>query len=183
MKKLMLFIAIAAIVSCHTNETKTSVADSANNPKNGAVSYPYPINYSSQFEIGDPEKSKIILDLWKDFDNNTLDNSSDKFADTVTIITPGMELHGSRDSILSSAKAYRNLYSSVSSTVDAVISVRSIDKKEDWVLVWGTEVHTTKKNTTDSVHLQETWLFNKDGKVDFMMEYASQPAPEMKKAK
>jgi hypothetical protein len=184
MKKLMLFFVIPVIVSCNSGESKTPVSDvstGANNAKKQKVSYPYPINYSSQFEMGDPEKSKIILDLWKDYDNNTM--TSKNFADTVTMLFPGMELHGSKDSILSSAKAFRNSYTSVASSVDAVISTRSLDKNEDWVLVWGTEVHTNKKNVTDSVHLQETWRLNKDGKVDFMMQFARHPLPPMKKVK
>jgi hypothetical protein len=86
----------------------------------------------------------------------------------------GTEMKGTRDSILASTKAYRNSFGNVSSKVDAVLSTKSTDKNDDWVLVWGTEVHT-RKNVTDSVHLQETWRFNKDGKVDFMMQYVRQP--------
>src|SRR3954452_20626621 len=179
MQKLMLFVVISAVVSCSSGDSKTMVSDSVSNTKKEQVSYAYPINYSSQFEMGDPEKSKVILDLWKDYDKNAL--TSNSFADTVTMLFPGMEMHGSKDSLLAAAKAMRNSYTSVVSSVDAVISTRSIDKKEDWVMVWGTEVHTNKKNVTDSVHLQETWRLNKDGKVDFMTQYARKDAPPMKK--
>ncbi|MCW3106718.1 MAG: hypothetical protein JWQ09_1224 [Segetibacter sp.] len=176
MRNVLISSLLVVLMSCNNTDKKPVIAESNNKPEKATVNYPYPINYSSQFEIGDPEKAKIILDLWKDFDNNTLDNSASKFADTVSMLLSNTVLHGSRDSIIASAKAYRGSYSSVESKVDAVLSTKSTDKNEDWVLVWGTEVHTDKKNVTDSVHLQETWRLNKDGKVDFMMQYVRHPA-------
>lgn len=175
MKKFILFVVMPLAIACNSGNTKTSEAttsdSTADNSKKESVTYPYPVSYSSQFEIGDPEKAKTILELWKDFDNNTLDNSAGKFADTVTMLFSGMEMYTSRDSMLAATKAYRNTYNTVSSTVDAIVSTKSVDKGDDWVLVWGTETHTDKNNVTDSVHLQETWRLNKDGKVDFMMQY------------
>ena len=174
-------IALFVLAACSggTNTTTPS-ADTSSVTKmdaaNKEVSYPYAINYSSKFEFADPEKSKMILDLWKDFDNNTFDNSKDKFADTVLMLFPDMELYASRDSMIASTKAYRGLFKSVQSKIDAVMSVRSTDKNEDWVLVWGTEVHTNKKNVTDSVYLHEAWRLNKDGKVDYMEQFSRKPA-------
>jgi hypothetical protein len=180
MRKIILPIVFIVLVSCNTRDNNSDAKKSVPDQK-AAVTYPYPINYSSQFEMGDPEKSKIILDLWKDYDDNALDRGKDMFADTVTMWLADNEMHGSRDSILVSSKAYRNQFSSVSSRVDAVISTRSTDKNEDWVLVWGTETHTNKKNVTDSVHLQETWRLNKNGKIDFMMQYMRQPPEKINK--
>ena len=186
MKKLMLFGLLSFLISCNTGEKKTSTDSDSSKMEAGtmetkeAVAYPYPIGYSSQFEVGDSKNAQLILSLWKDFDNNTLDNTKDKFADTITILFSGMTMHGSRDSVLASTKAYRNMYTTVTSTVDAIMAAKSTDKNEDWILVWGTEVHTDKNNKTDSMHLQETWKLNKDGKVDFMMQYQRKPAPPMK---
>ncbi len=98
-------------------------------------------------------------------DDNTLDNSRDKFADTVTMEFPGMKMRAGRDSVISSTKAYRNLFSHVTGVVDVVMPVRSMDKKTDWVLVWGREIKTDKKNVTDTVEVHEVWGLNKDGKV------------------
>src|SRR4051812_33729477 len=132
MIKFLPLIALLVFAACNSATTTTPSADSSSVPKMDAdkkeVSYPYDILYSSKFELADPEKGKMILDLWKDFDNNTLDNAKDKFADTVTMLFPGMDLHASRDSMISSTKAYRNSYKSVQSKVHAVISTRSTDK-------------------------------------------------------
>ena len=186
MKMLLIFAAATLVfVSCNTGTKNELATDSSGMalPKMGSsepVTLPYPVTYSSQFEKSDDRNSQLVLGMWKDYDNNTFDNSKDKFADTVTMQMPGFEMiNVSRDSAVSSTKAYRNTFSKVESRVAAVTALKSTDKNEEWVLVWGTEVHTNKKNVTDSVHLQETWRINKDGKFDLMMQYMrNPPAPK-----
>ncbi|HLG39724.1 MAG TPA: hypothetical protein VI461_08645, partial [Chitinophagaceae bacterium] len=56
--------------------------------------------------------------------------------------------------------------------VDAVFAVKSTDKDENWVTIWGTEIQTDMKGKVDTVSLQETWRFNKAGKVDLMFQAA-----------
>ena len=112
------------------------------------------------------------MKLWKDFDNGNLSLSLGSFADSVEIHTAdGSIMKGHKDSVMKNVQGYRDMFSSTSSDVHALIPLRSTDKNEDWVTVWGTEHHTWKNGKIDSVHLQETWRFNKDGKVDFMMQY------------
>ncbi len=104
----------------------------------------------------------------------------DWFADSVEMrIANGMIMKGTRDSILKRTQDWRNTMKSVSSRVDAFFPVKSTDKNVEWACVWGMETHTDQKGMTDSVHYQETWRFNKDGKVDFMMQY-ERPAKPMK---
>jgi hypothetical protein len=71
------------------------------------------------------------------------------------------------------------MFSALVSRVDAVMSLKSTDKNEDWVGVWGTEIHTETNKKPDSVRLHETWRFNKDGKIDYMQQYV-QPFPSKK---
>ncbi len=176
MTKFIPLIAFVVFMSCNS-QTATAPADATATAKpdsgNKEVTYPYEIGYSSKFEFADPEKSKMILDLWKAFDNNTFDNIKDKFADTVTMKFPDMVMHASRDSMIASTKSYRNTMLAVTSKVDVVMSVKSTDKNEDWVLVWGQEIHTSKKNKIDTVALHEVWALDKNGKVYFMQQYMS----------
>ncbi len=185
MKQLLLSASITCLLfSCTTGDKTDSTTDSTkmgnSMSSSDAVTYPYAVTYSSQFEKSSDQNSQMVLGLWKDFDNNTLDNSMDKFADTVTMMMPGFEMVAvSKDSALRSTKEYRSMYSKVESRVAAVTALKSTDKNEEWVLVWGTEVHTDKKNVTDSVHLQETWRLNKDGKIDYLLQYMrNTPAPK-----
>ena len=176
MKKIATIMMLFAFASCNSDtSTKSTSNDSTTKSDVGKteVSYQYPIGYSTKFEFIDPEKSKMILGIWKDYDNNTLDNIKDQFADTVTMIFPEMKIHAVRDSIIAAAKAGRNYYRSVTSNVDVVMAVKSTDKGGDWVLVWGDEIHTDQKNKTDTVALHEVWGLNKAGKIEFMQQYAS----------
>ena len=176
MTKFIAFIAFVIFASCNS-QTSTTPTDSGAAGKTDTskkeVTYPYAIGYSSQFEFSDPEKSKMVLQLWKDFDNNTLDNVKDKFADSVLMKFPDMVMHTTRDSAIASTKAYRNTLLSVTSTVDVVMSVKSTDKNDEWVLVWGNEIHTDKKNKTDTIALHEVWGLDKNGKINFMQQYMS----------
>lgn len=39
------------------------------------MAYPYTAGYSSNFVIGNPANSKLVLNAWKDWENNTLDRA------------------------------------------------------------------------------------------------------------
>jgi len=112
-----------------------------------------------------------------------LSKGKDLFADSLEMHTAdGSMMKGPRDSILAMAQQYRTSLGTAVSSVEAVTSLRSTDKNENWGLVWGME-KDTKGNKVDSFYLQETWRINKDGKTDLMYQYrqnAPSPAP-MKK--
>jgi hypothetical protein len=49
------------------------------------MNYPYTSDYSHNFEIGSSKNAMTLLQLYKDWDNNTLDNSKGSFADNDTM--------------------------------------------------------------------------------------------------
>jgi hypothetical protein len=140
-----------------------------------AGALPYTAGYSSQFAIGNPEHSRMVLNIWKDYDNNTLDQSAAMFADTVRFeIADGQIVRG-RDSVINVMKQVRGRYTSVNSTIDAYLPVRSTDRNEDWVLIWGRENNTGANGTTTNI-IHEIWRINRDGKIDYVSQYAAKPA-------
>ena len=133
----------------------------------------YTATYSSKFELGDPAKSRIVLEMWKDFDDNTFERNADMLADTAMIyLSDGTVLKG-KDKMMSDVKMYRSSMSEAKSDVHAYMSFRSIDKNHDWVAIWGTENGTMKDGTKKSTNLHEVWQFNKDGKVALIRQYSS----------
>jgi len=136
------------------------------------MSYPYTAGYSSDFTIGNPADAKKILELWKDFDNNTFD-AHDYFADTAVMYFPDGTMAKGKDSILAGATQFRSSMSSVTSTLDAWVPLKSVDRNENWVAVWGTETDTSPDGKVEKRDIHEIWRFNKDGKVDFMKQFAS----------
>ena len=138
------------------------------------TSYPYTAGYSSNFRIGDPVNSKMILELWKDFDDNTFDNH-DYIADTAVMFFADGTMAKGKDSLLMGVKQYRGSLSNVSSTVDAWVPLRSVDRNENWVAIWGTGTSTDANGKVNKKDLHEIWRINKDGKVDFMKQFDAVP--------
>lgn len=178
MQKL-LFAAIACAVICLyacNSDKKTETAATTETPAE-KPNYAYTAGYSSSFEMGKTKYSEAVLKLWKDYDNGDLAISKDMFADSIEMyFRDGSSMHGTRDSVVASAQAWRSTFSKVESRVDAFFPVRATDKNEDWVCIWGVET-STKQGKVDSVGLQEIWRFNKDGKIDFMSQHGQTLKP------
>ncbi|MCU7550319.1 hypothetical protein OCK74_14450 [Chitinophagaceae bacterium LB-8] len=136
---------------------------------------PYTAEYSSKFMPGNPAHGKLILDIWKDWDDNVTDRHADMFADTVFMMFPNGQSVKGRDSAMYLAKKFRGSLASSKSTIEAWMPTKSIDRNEDWVLVWGREEDTDMNSNKTTVLLHEIWRINKDGKIDFMRQYMSKP--------
>ena len=172
MKKWMFAFTAGAlmIAGCSNQKTTTETAEETGTKK--MVPLPYTASYSSSFEMGDPAYTATILQgSWKDWEENKLDNMKNWMADTIVAFTSGNVMVKGVDSLMAFWKRDRAKYSSVIDTVDASMAVRSTDKKENWVLVWATEINTKPDGIKDTVSLQETWRINKDGKADYVMQF------------
>ncbi|HLZ87724.1 MAG TPA: hypothetical protein VKQ52_10800 [Puia sp.] len=149
-----------------------------------AIRSPYDIRYSSKFEMDDPKNAETVLALWKAYDNGDLNVGKDMIADSIALyLANGAAIHTSRDSATASVQAVRNSFKAVEDRVDAVMAIKSTDRNEHWVLIWGTEVDTHKDGKIDSTQLQETWRFNSSGKADLLYQFARPPLPPAPKKK
>jgi hypothetical protein len=61
----------------------------------------------------------------------------------------------------------------VESKIHAWVALRSTDKNENWVCVWGTDTSTDVNGKTESTEVSETWRFNREGKADLVYEYTA----------
>lgn len=185
MKKVFILLTLAVFAACNSSDdasqTESKKSDKDTSTARQDVTYPYEVMYSSKFEIGDAKNAQAVLKLWKDWDNGTLANSSNIFADSVEMyFADGGMISGPRDSVVAAGQQFRNSYTTVTTTVNAITPLKSTDKNEEWVSVWGMEKSTDKKGKTDSVYLQETWRFNKDGKVNLVYQFKALPATPAK---
>ena len=182
MKQIFIIAVAICIIACNNAEKTTPEETKAvSTTKATGISNTsgYTPTYSSSFEMGDVKNAEAVLALWKDWDKGDLQPSKMLFADTVSFYTAdGGLIGGSRDSTVANAQNFRNMFSSVKSTVHAVFPIKSTDKNEDWVCIWGTEVSTNKNGKTDSLHLQETWRFDKDGKINLIYQHSRVAKPQ-----
>jgi len=182
MKKILIVACVAVIAACNSKNEPAKVQAMNSGPDSTQVdnnNYPYTSDYSHNFEIGSSKNAMTLLQLYKDWDNNTLDNSKNSFAEIDTMIfSDGTMFTGSRDSFFTAAKQMRGQMGTVVDSIHAWVPLRSKDKNEDWVLIWAREISTDAKGKRTTRELQETWRFNKDGKADLAYQYEQKP-PKM----
>lgn len=130
-------------------------------------SSPYKVE-NNNVRIGSQALAQKVLMAWKDFDNNTLENSLDLFAEDVVATFPDGSMVKGRDNFLKMGKEYRSSLAAVSSNVHACVPLLSAEGEMQGVQavsIWGTETDTHKDGTVTKTELNEIWFFNKDGKV------------------
>lgn len=182
MKTTLTLAIMAILISCNQKDaSKETSSVIAKDTMSMAIQSPYPIGYSANFTMGNPKNAENLLLFWKDWETGNLSAHNNFFADTVTIFfSDGNSIHASKDSVLAGAQRERNMLTSAVTTVDAVMPIKSVDKNENWALIWGKEVDTYKNGKKDSTHIQETWRFNKDGKADLFYQFKAAAAPPKK---
>jgi hypothetical protein len=138
--------------------------------------FPYPIQYSGNFSIGGIVHAMIVLDLWKDFDNNTLDNGTKVFAEQVRMdFADGTNFIGNRNDFMDVMKGQRKTFSSFKSTIDAIVCLHPAGKNEYWGNVWGHQTGVTTAGVTSTVMINENWMFDEDGKVSYIRQFSAVP--------
>ena len=187
MKKLLALAALAIFAACNSKAPASKTDSVISSPDSGSMAKtirsPYDITYSSKFVMDDPKNAESLLAIWKAYDNGDLSVTKNLFADTIEMYGgDGVTMRASRDSMLSLVQGYRNSFKAAVDQVAAIMAVKSTDKNEHWVVIWGTETDTYKNGKVDSTHLQETWRFNPDGKADLVFQY-KRPATPPKKSK
>jgi hypothetical protein len=175
MKRLLITIGVLVLVFlCEENFAQGKVKMKEKSTSATNMDYPYTANYSSNFRMGDPANSKMILNLWKDWDDNAF-SRHDYMADTIVMFFPDGTMAKGKDSVMAGAKRFRGALSSANSTLDAWVPLKSVDKNENWVALWGSETDTWPDGKTEKRDVQEIWRINKDGKVDFMKQFYAKP--------
>jgi len=180
--------ALALLAACNSTAPASTADSSKSNADSAAVmkdiQSPYNIMYSSKFAMDEPKNAETLLALWKSYESGNLSTSKDLFADTIEFhLADGMILRASRDSAIAGVQSMRSSFSAVVVQVNAIMAVKSTDKNEHWALIWGLEMDTHKNGKVDSIGLQETWRFNKDGKADFMYQFGEASATKAKMKK
>lgn len=183
MKRLIVSTLLLLLVSAgHTGfaqaakpeKNKNKTKDAATQPAN----LPYATTYSSQWTMGNPALAKRVLDEYRHFETAT-PGDPNFLADTVAMVAGGQVMQG-KDQVAGAVEQARSMLSSVQFIPSAVLALRSTDRDENWVAVWGTQKSKMPDNSEVSIDFNHVWRFNKDGKVDYiqMLESKSPPPPQ-----
>jgi len=179
-KSFMTAIAIC-LFACNTAEKeipKEETSEKVAAPPSITNMSGYTPSYSASFAMGDARHAETVLAIYKSWDSGNLETQNSSFADSIELyLSDGTVIAGRRDSAMATIQKFRNMFSSVKSTVHAIFPVKSTDKNEDFVCIWATEVNINQKGKKDSVDLQETWRLDKDGKINLVYQYAKAIKP------
>ena len=172
LKKILQILAVSFILFGCNSAKKTDNAQNESMAEKAPIPLPYTPSYSSSFIIGNPSYATMIVQgSWKDWDDNNFDRAGEWMADSVLMVFSNNTTVRGLDSVTAMGKRARAMYTSVHTTIDAVIPVYSTDRKENWVLVWADVIQTNKNGVTDTVGIMETWQINSAGKAAMLLQY------------
>ena len=155
MKRLLLLCTtgLFSFMVCQAQNTKpVQTSNSMDQPYKGPV---------KNISIGNMMYAQKVMQVWKDYDNNTMDNIADMMADDIVATFPDGSMVKGKENFAKMIKDYRNGFSSVSSKIMACTTLKTPD-----------DPMTT--------HLNEVWFFNKQGKVAMFHQMAAKDVAEKK---
>ena len=180
MKRLSIALVAAAFLFACNNEKKTdeSAGKTEEKKESVAIAYPYKAAYSSDFSIGDANHAKMVLDLYKMWEDNKVDEMKTLLADSVSIDFPdGNKFNdNTADSMINFAKQFRKTLSSVKVMFDGWMPIHVNDTKEDYVLVWSRDYNTDMSGKVDSIRAHAYFLI-KNNKIRSWSEFQQKLTP------
>ena len=185
MKRLSIVLVAASVLFACNNDKKAEETSGKTEEKkeSPAITYPYTAAYSSDFSIGDANHAKMVLDLFKMWEENKVDDMKTLLADSVSIEFPdGYKFaDNTADSMINFAKQFRKQIKSIKVEVDGWMPVKSNDKNDDYVLIWSREYTTDMSGKADSSRLHAYFLI-KNNKIrswsEFSQKLALAPPPK-----
>ena len=165
---LVLFCAVA-FIACNNEKPGEAAAEAK--PMVPVDMHGFTPTYSASFVMDSAKNTETILALWQDWKSGDLSKSRVHFADSVAFfLADGSSMIGPTDTLMKGMQAYRSSFTKMDVNVEAVFAVKATDKNENWVAIWGSEIQTNQAGKVDTVSLQETWRFNKEGKINMMFQ-------------
>lgn len=188
MKRVSIVLFAASVLfACNNKKTDETSGKMEEKKESAAITYPYKAAYSSDFSMGNANHAKIVLDLYKMWEDGRVDDFKSLLADSVNIDFPdGNKFKdNTADSMINFAKQFRKTLSSVKLAFDGWMPVHANDAKEDYVLVWYREYETDMKGKVDSIR-GHAYFQIKNDKVRSWSEFqqkltAPPPPPPAKK--
>jgi ketosteroid isomerase-like protein len=175
MKSMLMMAAIAIFMIACKNEKKEPASPEkkeSEQPAASSITFPYKANYSSQFndKVSD-EDVLLVLNSYKYWENNDMKALAGTLADTVSFQSwSAFTYDGPKAGLIDRWGKTRDSLSSVSISVDAWTKDHSVDKNEDFVLVWYKEIDTYKMGAVDSANFADINMI-KNGKIVWYSQY------------
>jgi len=182
MKITLSLLCLFFILSCgqdNTTEKQTEVKaeteTAASTEPQSLTPLAYPALYSN-WEIGKRDNMNTVLSLYKAWDESSVDNMKNIFADSVILDLPaGRRITSSRDNITDLLVKYRNTYATTANQVLSIYPLVNKETNDEWVSVLLYNKWTYKDNVRDSSLFQDLWKLQ-NGKIYYMLSLEQSPS-------
>lgn len=167
MKQYFTFALLVVMTGCTDN---SNIMVNNSDGADSGIYYSYSPVYSTLAK-GNYAYLKTVTDIWKEYENGDILNTSDLFAQNVVLVFPEYIYAGTKEKVLNQYKDHREKLGTVQSFISMWMPVYAKDRDQQWVFIWGRQENTDTLGKKGRIDLHETWRFNKDGKVAYMRQY------------
>lgn len=177
MKKIALFICLAAVFTSCTRHDKTETSANAGHSASGK-DLPYTASYSSNWSdnVSDADL-KMVMMTYKDWETGNLKGLGAAMGDSVTYeMSSGKHQKLTNAELMKLWTTTRDSLKSVKIVMDAWHKMYSTDKKEGYVVTWYKETDTYKNGKVDSAYYHDINQV-KDGKIVWYSQYKRPARP------
>ena len=125
----------------------------------------YTPSYSSQWTDGDSTNAQIVMKFIEGWEKNEIDSS---------MLSPWVYYKynwENKQSLFDKIKSERDKFSKCKIKLSSVISVRTTDRNEDWVIVYAGVDHKDLKGNLSTTNFTQWYKINKDKRIEFFKEF------------
>jgi hypothetical protein len=178
MKRIIFFLSAALLfIACNSatspaEEPGTDTSNVAETSAVPAVTLPYtPVFETAWTDDVSDNDLLTVLNSYKHWETGDLTALKSTLADSVQFFSwSGMEYKGANDGLMKIWTVSRDSLSSVKIIFDAWRKMHAVNKNEDWVSTWYTEVDTYKTGKVDSSYYQDNNQV-KNGKIVYYSQH------------
>ena len=187
-KRYLIYLLIAVFASsCNSNEksqSETSTADTAAKSQPAPVAaipdLPANVIYKN-WEVGKPENTLLVLNVYKAWDSDSTQDMSSYFADSTAYDLPdGTRASTTNKTVGSKFRQWRRAYKETTNTPFSLISLNNKDRDQEWVIAWTWNKWTYNDGKKDSMLYCDNWRI-KDGKIAYLNSLQNRPSKSLAK--
>ncbi len=128
---------------------------------------------SPKFEMGDPKYVTVMLNQYKNINNYPELIDIDLYADDVVFIHTNGQVIKGKNQYLNYIRQSRDSLAILKDNFTAYTSLHSIDRDENWVILYGSRKRTNKDGTEHGNDFCILYVFSKDGKLTLIRPYTA----------
>ncbi len=188
-KRYLIYLLIAVFTSaCNSNEKSESEASTADTaakaqpaPTAAIPDLPSNVIYKN-WEVGKPENTLLVLNVYRAWDSDSTEDMSSYFADSTAYDLPdGTRASTNNKTVASKFRQWRKAYKETTNIPFSLISLNNKDRDQEWVIAWTWNKWTYNDGKKDSMLYCDNWRI-KDGKIAYLNSLQNRASKQLSKS-